>query len=80
MKCEFVSDAQIKVSGVVVSDLKEASELKIVITNFFINVVEPIQTSSWHLVSYTEGGHFVDEIDSGLSLKFDCYAPCETCK
>jgi proprotein convertase subtilisin/kexin type 5 len=49
------------------------------ITNFYINIKDPMVTDSWVLTVYTSEGYAIDQIKSGLSLKFVCTAPCLTC-
>lgn len=59
-----------------VEELVPNSYISIMITNFFIHVVEPMTTKSWQVTVYTEDGKFIDQIPSGLALTFKCYPPC----
>lgn len=47
VKCTFVSDDLIKVEGAFVDDLVRNSKLQFLITNFYINVTQPMTTTSW---------------------------------
>lgn len=31
------------------------------------------------MTTYTPGGHFIDKINQGLDLTYQCHLPCETC-
>lgn len=49
------------------------------ITNFYVDISEPMTTKSWVVTVFTEDDFFIDWIGSGLTQTFDCYAPCQTC-
>ena len=37
-------------------------------------------TNTWQVTVYNPDGYFYERIWDGLTLTFDCYAPCETCE
>jgi len=76
---EYVDTDHLKLPGMFVDELPPGSYIHIMITNFYIDVTEPMVTKSWGVTVYTDDDKKIDEVTEGLSLEFDCYPPCLTC-
>ena len=80
VECTFTGDGdQLKLPGMFVDELPPGSYVHIMITNFYIDVTEPMVTKSWGVTVYTDDDKKIDEVTEGLTLEFKCYPPCLTC-
>lgn len=78
-KCTFEYN-QIFVSDIMPSEEYSNSKMELTITNMIINVVTPLTTESWVLTTYLNDGRSkIDQIQSDMTLTFDCNYPCHTC-
>lgn len=54
--------------------------MSLTFTNIRLNVFKPTLTNSWTLTSKENNGLFaIDKIPDGMTMKFLCTYPCETC-
>jgi hypothetical protein len=79
VKCKFINKDLIRVTGAVVENLIEGTKISFTITNFFININHPLNTTTWKLRTFTPEKFFIDSIEKGMSLEYKCYFPCLTC-
>ena len=80
VECEFTDPTHLKISRIFMEDITASSRISLMVSNFEINIQDPTITDTWTLTVFTADGFFIETIDHGLTLEFQCSIPCLTCR
>jgi hypothetical protein len=76
VKCTFITSDKIMVTGMFNEDLVAGTFIFFMITNLYVDIIDPKITKSWVMTVWTQKGYFIDQISDGLDFEYKCSVPC----